>query len=365
MLRPMPPRMLGPYEILAVIGRGGASTVYRARGPRRDEVALKLLAPPPACEPNAARRLAREFEALSELDHPNVVRVLGSGVHDGYSFLAMELVEGLDLRAYLSPVLDDELAGELGAELEPGEAARGGSLGFDAWSDEPDTGTLFTGCEGPGALRAFAELLDEPATEDGEPRPRRPESACPADAPGLADARPLSPSVAARLNGPGRMARLRDALRQVCAGLAYVHERGLVHRDLKPTNIMVDDERRVRLMDFGLVKLLDDAPPLTLHGRVVGTYRYMAPEQARGEAVDHRADLYSLGVVLFELLTGRPPFTARTAPALWNEIVARSAPPVLSVNPGADARLAAVAARLLAKDPGARFQHAWEVGESM
>ena len=143
-----------------------------------------------------------------------------------------------------------------------------------------------------------------------------------------------------------------------------MHGQGLVHRDLKPTNIMVDDARRVRLMDFGLVKLLDEVP-LTQHGRVVGTYRYMAPEQARGEPVDRRADLYSLGVILFELLTGRPPFQARHAPELWSQIVSRPAPYILTVNPGADPALAAVTLRLLAKDPGARFQGADEVAAAI
>jgi len=125
----------------------------------------------------------------------------------------------------------------------------------------------------------------------------------------------------------------------------------------------VDDERRVRLMDFGLVKLADDASHLTLHGRVVGTYRYMAPEQARGEAVDHRADLYSLGVILFELLCGRPPFVARLAPELWNAITSLPPPAVLAMNPGAPPQLALLAERLLAKDPRERCQHASEVAE--
>ena len=104
--------------------------------------------------------------------------------------------------------------------------------------------------------------------------------------------------------------RLGASLRQVLQALAYVHERGLVHRDLKPSNIMVDDERRVRLMDFGLVRSADEGRN-TLSRRVVGTYRYMAPEQARGLPVDARADLYSLGVILYELLCGRPPFLAQ------------------------------------------------------
>ncbi len=355
----MPPRSVGPYEVLSVIGRGGIGTVYRARHRGTGSpAAVKLLGPPPACDPTAARRLAREFEALQGLVHPNVVRVFDAGVHEGYSYLAMELVEGLDLRSYLSPALDD-------APARAAPAPEGGPA--EPWSDEPATESLaepFSDATpviaiGADAIRAFAALMDEPETDPGIPPSRgvRPRVAPAA----LADARPMGVAMLERLNRPGRLARLVDAIRQVCQGLAYVHAHGLVHRDLKPSNIMVDDARRVRLMDFGLVKLASEATHLTQHGKVVGTYRYMAPEQACGEAVDLRADLYSVGVIVFELLCGRPPFTARRPSELWEQITSRAPPPVLSVNPGADPRLAAAAERLLAKRPDERFQRAEDV----
>lgn len=363
----MPPRNLGPYEVLSVLGRGGIGTVYRARHRESgNAVAVKLLGPPPACDPAAARRLAREFEALRSLHHPNVVRVHEAGVHEGYSFLAMELVEGLDLRSYLSPLLDD--APCAGARPPPSTGDR--DLDPGAWSDEPESESQLSPTEGNSdagadAIRAFAALMDEPETG---PTPE-PSSREPAEAgrigPVLAEATPLPPALLERLNRRGRLARLHDAVLQVCEGLAYVHARGLVHRDLKPSNIMVDDRRWVRLMDFGLVKLASDTASLTQHGKVVGTYRYMAPEQARGGPVDHRADLYSLGVILFELLCGRPPFMARLAPELWNEIIALPPPTVLAMNPGAPTRLALLANRLLAKDPRERFQTAEEIAAEL
>jgi serine/threonine protein kinase len=358
----VPPRSIGPYEILSVIGRGGIGTVYRARHRETGETAaLKLLGPPPACDPIAARRLAREFEALRGLDHPNVVRVHAAGVHEGYSYLAMELVQGLDLRSYLSPCLDEI------PEIQDCCAARSSSL-IDVWSDEPETPSLLTPAEegppsGPDAIRAFASLMEEAETD---PR-ARPAQGCAersGDGPDSVDA-PLPEPLLERLNAPARQRRLEDAVGQVCDGLAYVHRRGLVHRDLKPSNIMVDDGRRVRLMDFGLVKLASDSLHLTQHGRAVGTYRYMAPEQARGEPVDHRADLYSLGVILFELVCGRPPFLARRPAQLWGDIVSRVPPSIESINPGANPRMARIAATLLAKEPRHRIGSAEEVAAAL
>src|SRR6188472_297073 len=99
----MPPKVIGPYRVLETIGSGGVGTVYRASDRRTGEtVALKLLSTGPALDPRAARRLAREFETLAELSHPNVVKVFDTGVYQGYPYLAMELVEGLTLRHYLS-----------------------------------------------------------------------------------------------------------------------------------------------------------------------------------------------------------------------------------------------------------------------
>ena len=117
----MPPKVIGPYRVLDTLGSGGAGTVYRALDRRSGEpVALKLLSTGPALDPRAARRLAREFETLAELSHPNVVKVFDTGVHHGYPYLAMELVEGLTLRNYLELDLSDSpLAGRTAPRTGP------------------------------------------------------------------------------------------------------------------------------------------------------------------------------------------------------------------------------------------------------
>lgn len=123
----MPPKVIGPYRVLETIGSGGVGTVYRAIDRRNgDSVALKLLSTGPALDPRAARRLAREFETLYDLSHPNVVKVFDTGVYQGYPYLAMELVEGLTLRHYLS-LSGDNLVSPLGLTraIRSGRAASG------------------------------------------------------------------------------------------------------------------------------------------------------------------------------------------------------------------------------------------------
>jgi serine/threonine protein kinase len=167
------------------------------------------------------------------------------------------------------------------------------------------------------------------------------------------------------LNRPERVGRLKDAMLQLCESLSYIHGYGLIHRDLKPSNVMVDEDRTVRLMDFGLAKYISDDGAVTADGRLVGTFRYMAPEQILGEQLDTRTDLYSLGVILYELLAGRPPFEARTPYELWQKVLETEALPLSVVNPRADRVLSRVAHKLIRKEPHDRFQTSEEVYESL
>ncbi|MEL6349217.1 MAG: serine/threonine-protein kinase, partial [Myxococcota bacterium] len=156
---------------------------------------------------------------------------------------------------------------------------------------------------------------------------------------------------------PGRrFERARDILIQLARALEYIHNRGWVHRDVTPANIMILPDGQVKLMDFGVVK--EPGADLTVAGEVVGTVAYIAPEQIRGQRVDARADLYSLGAVLYLMLTGRRPFNARTLSGYLDKHLNRTVRPPHALAPTVSRELDAICVRLLEKDPAARFASA-------
>ena len=161
--------------------------------------------------------------------------------------------------------------------------------------------------------------------------------------------------------GPLEVTEIVRIAQQTAAGLAAAHAQGLIHRDIKPANLLLEEgQDRVRITDFGLARTTQDVG-LTQAGVVTGTPEYMAPEQARGDPVDHRADLFSLGCVLYAMCTGRPPFRAAAPLAVLRQITDQVAAPVRSLNPQVPAWLACVVELLLAKDPADRIQTADEV----
>jgi serine/threonine protein kinase len=393
----MPPRVIGPYRVLETLGTGGVGTVYRAVDRRTGEVAaLKLLSTGPALDPRAARRMAREFETLADLSHPNVVRVYDTGVYQGYPYLAMELVEGLTLRHYLSLATEelssdhglsrairkhraalnlqpaDEVSDEASEDDEETQLAPNPftlssfaeeNPSLENYSDSDDEVPQFQ--TGPESVRRLADLADEPDTDF----PMSGEISLPYDVPLPEEQEPPTgkPTEAdlELLNRPQRVGRLKDVMLQICEALGYIHGHGLIHRDLKPSNIMVDEDRVVRLMDFGLAKFISDDAAVTADGRLVGTFRYMSPEQILGEKLDSRADLYSLGVILYELLSGRAPFEAKTPYELWQKVLETEPAPLSVFNPRTDKILSRIAHRLIRKEPEDRYQTAEEVFEAL
>ena len=145
---------------------------------------------------------------------------------------------------------------------------------------------------------------------------------------------------------------------QIAEGLAAAHERGLIHRDVKPANVLLENGvERVKIADFGLARAADDVPA-TQTGRVAGTPLYMSPEQAQGDSVDRRSDLFSLGSVLYAMCTGRPAFRADSHLAVMRRVCDDTPRPLVEVNPQIPEFLTELIDRLLQKDPACRFQSA-------
>jgi len=159
---------------------------------------------------------------------------------------------------------------------------------------------------------------------------------------------------------------LKETLRigmQIASGLAAAHAQGLVHRDIKPGNIMLENGvARVKITDFGLARPVDDVS-LSVSGTIAGTPYYMSPEQACGEPIDRRADLFSLGSVLYAMCTGQPPFKADSTVAVLRQVSDEPPRPIRDLNPDVPEWLAAIIAKLMAKDPAGRYQTAADVAD--
>jgi serine/threonine-protein kinase len=254
------------YRILGELGRGAMGVVYRAEDPALDRVvALKtiLLSDDVENRKEYEKRFAIEARAAGKLNHPSIVTTFDFGEEGDLAFLAMELLEGTDLRTRLK---DGALATEEAVEI---------------------------------AL-------------------------------------------------------------QVAEGLAFAHERGVVHRDIKPGNIMLLERGGAKIMDFGIARMHSEDFK-TSTGMVLGTPRFMSPEQIAGGAVDQRSDIFSLGVVLYEMLTGQMLFAGADSPQIAHNVTTLEHEPPSRRNREVSSLLDFVVARALKKDPAVRYQDAYEL----
>ena len=160
---------------------------------------------------------------------------------------------------------------------------------------------------------------------------------------------------------PKRWARVEEVLIDLCRALAYIHQRGLIHRDLKPSNVLINAEGVCKLTDFGIVKELDPETDVQLSTTLVGTWAYASPEQISGRALDHRSDLYSLGVILYTMLTGRRPFQANDMAGYLAQHRDQVPIPPVDYVPSTPQQLNDITLRLLQKAPRDRFQSAAEI----
>ena len=261
----------GKFEILADLGQGAMGKVYRAHDPILDRpVALKTVAPALLSSKDTLARFRREAKAAARLQHPNIVTIFEVGEVEGTHYIAMELVEGMDL----------------------GEAMA-----------SPDRFSL---------EHKVRMIVD------------------------------------------------------VCRGLHFAHRLGVVHRDVKPANIRLTHDGTVKILDFGIAKRATDAtdPNLTQAGMVLGTPSYLSPELLQGAKVDHRADMWAVGVILYEIVAGRRPFEAPTITSLITRIV-NEPPPPLDASLRLPDGLAAATLRALDKDPERRFADLDEMARAL
>jgi serine/threonine protein kinase len=157
--------------------------------------------------------------------------------------------------------------------------------------------------------------------------------------------------------------RACDIAMQICDALDYAHNAQIVHRDIKPSNIILLADDQVKLTDFSIARMMGE-PRVTRTG-IIGTLDYMAPEQARGQDVDHRADIYALGTVLFEMLTGHPPFQADNPGATILKVVSEAMPSPRDLNPSVPAGMEAIILKAAAKEPSQRYQTAAEMRQAL
>jgi serine/threonine protein kinase len=267
---------LGPYEIIALIGAGGMGEVYRARDARLGrEVAVKVLPPSFAADPERLRRFEQEARAVAALSHPNILAVHDIGQHDRAPFLVSELLDGESLREMLG-------------------------------------------------------------------------------------------------RGPVSHRKAVDYAVQIAHGLAAAHGKNIAHRDLKPDNIFITSEGRVKILDFGLAKtvltgasLAGETRTATLAeaaatdaGTVLGTASYMSPEQVRGAVVDCRTDIFSFGAVLYEMLSGKRAFKRDTTAETMTAILKDDPPELLESGVQIPPALDRIVRHCLEKVPEQRFQSA-------
>ena len=320
------PDRIGDYRIVAPLGRGGMGVVYRAEHERsRAPVALKTVSTP---DPDLLQSIRREIAALSRLRHPGIVSIVDHGISAGVPWYAMELVEGRTLGRYARDLV--KRAGP------PDDGGRRPTIRFfDA------AGPMGT----PSGW--WTQALDRCRPEPAE----RPEADRPARLPKSA--------------GGGALQELLTVVRRLCAPLGYMHGEDIVHRDLKPGNVLVTAAAAPVILDFGLVAGGGGRERIEAEGEAVGTVAYVAPEQGQGELVDARADLYALGCILFELVTGRPPFVGTTPLEILQRRYGRDAPSMSDLVDGVPPELDRLVGRLLARDPRERIGYAQDVADAL
>ena len=285
------------YNILEKLGEGGMGIVYKAEDTKlKREVAIKFLPRHIAGNAEDRGRFKIEAQAAAALNHPNIATIYAIEENDDDVFIVMEYIDGRELK--------DLIAGNPGMDVESGNVGAKHS-----WQPSESKST-------------------DPA-RNASPLPL-----------------PLDDAI--------------NYSAQIASGLQAAHAKGIIHRDIKSSNIMVTNTGQVKIMDFGLAKIGSDSQ-ITKAGTTLGTAAYMSPEQASGEAVDHRSDFWSFGVVLYEMLTGQLPFRGEYEQAVIYSILNETPRRISERRDDVPIELEAIVMKMLAKNVEDRYQSAAEL----
>jgi eukaryotic-like serine/threonine-protein kinase len=359
-----PLTQVGDYRIIREIGHGGMGVVYEAEqvslGRR---VALKVLPWPGGRERNALERFRREARASARLHHTNIVPIFEVGQDGEVQYYAMQFIQGQSL-----DLVVDELQRLRGRSLR--ERGRRASPGVPKETRRSDSGASGLAGELGVARSLLSGQFDRAPTfipaarssldDRGDSVPSGPVVSQTTDPSALMPGGEQLSSVESRHRAFHR--GVAHIGRQVAAALAHAHARGILHRDIKPSNLLLDTEGVVWVSDFGLAKVDDDE--LTKTGDILGTLRYMAPERFRGQG-DARADVYSLGLTLYELLTLRPAFDSPDRLALSEQIRTVEPPRPRSLDPRIPRDLETIVLKAIEKGPGDRYATAEAMAEDL
>ncbi|WP_422928433.1 WD40 repeat domain-containing serine/threonine protein kinase [Singulisphaera sp. PoT] len=350
-------RRIAGYRIVRELGRGGMGTVYEAVHVGLDRpVALKVLGTHAAPDSTGRRRFLNEARTAAGLHHTHIVPVFDVGQVGGLCYYAMQRIEGSGLDSVLRHLRRDRTVAA--GNSQGGTTSLNMSSGRRGWTprffnrsgltpihlhqpDDDNTATwvgrshgdLSGSSVGVGGVGGKREQKDEPPPFD-PPR------------------------------GSAYYRWVAEVGREAAEALAHAHRRGIIHRDIKPSNLLVDARGIVWVADFGLARRLSD-PGLTQHDSLLGTPRYMSPEQAKTGAIDGRSDVYSLGATLYELLTLRPPFQGQTAAELVAQIGSKDPVAPRQYDNRIPRDLETIVIKALAKRPEDRYATAMDFAEDL
>lgn len=306
---------LGDFRLVRIIGRGGMGIVWEAEQiSLRRKVAVKLLPGAMCSDPRHRTRFQNEARILAQLTHPNIINVIAVGEERDTYYFAMQYVEGITADELMRLWSDKQRAHETDAAV-----AAGG-----------------------------ADTEISPKHESGRPTELNPQW------------------IVDHTNCRERYRQCARIASEIASGLAHAHACGILHRDVKPSNVLLDQNGTARLTDFGLARMYGDAT-LTATGTMLGTLRYASPEQLSGShhVVDERTDVYSLGATLWEMVTGKRLFAAENHNSVITKVLKIDAPRPSSVAAGLPHDLETIIARAMAKEPADRYASAQALDDDL